>query len=96
MKNKIDESNEKWHWYLIHISWQVRVGKKTISGTNEGSVALVKRNISEKILNKMKRIKLEELQNEYGEDENIDYGIQILSLSYLGYMSNSEYYDDEN
>ncbi len=92
----LDESNEKWHWYLIHIDWQVRGGRKTTSGTITASISLADRNISERILNQIKASTIEELQNKYGEDENIDYCVQILSLSYLGYMSNSEYYDDEN
>ncbi len=96
MKNKIDESNEKWHWYLIHIDWQVRDGSKTTSGTITASISLADRNISERILNQIKASTIEELQNKYGEDKNIDYCVQILSFSYLGYMSNSEYYDDEN
>lgn len=96
MNNQVDESKKKWHWYLIFITWQVRDGRSKTSGTTEISVSFDNRNISEKLLTQIKEDQLEKLLNNYGEDESMHYAIQIQSLSYLGHMSRSEYYDDEN
>lgn len=88
----MSDSDKKWHWYLFYVSWQVRGGGRSTSGTNSLRVPLENQNINEKVMEEVGLFKRKEIVAEYGE--SVEHGIQILSISYLGYMTYAEFYGD--